>query len=133
MLRRDDPSPLPEQPLHGGLHIRPSLPEAVRAQEEAVRMLSDAELARLLDGAARMPVERARQVFVNRNLRLGNVEMVGFDMDYTLAIYHLRRIEQLSFDLTLSRLVTEFGYPREVGLLQYDHGFVMRGLVVDKA
>ncbi|HZW88779.1 MAG TPA: HAD-IG family 5'-nucleotidase, partial [Myxococcaceae bacterium] len=80
-----------------------------------------------------MPVERARQVFVNRNLRMGNVEMVGFDMDYTLAIYHLRRMEQLSFDLTLSRLVTEFGYPPEVGLLQYDHGFVMRGLVVDKA
>jgi 5'-nucleotidase len=72
-------------------------------------------------------------VFVNRNLRMGNVEMVGFDMDYTLAIYHLRRIEQLSFDLTLSRLVTEFGYPPELGLLQYDHGFVMRGLVVDKA
>jgi HAD superfamily 5'-nucleotidase-like hydrolase len=133
MLRRDDPPPLPEQPLHGGLHTRPSLPEAVRAQEEALRVLSDAELARLLDGAARMPVERARQVFVNRNLRLGNVEMVGFDMDYTLAIYHLRRIEQLSFDLTLSRLVTDFGYPPEVGLLQYDHGFVMRGLVVDKA
>ena len=96
-------------------------------------MLSDGELARLLDGAARMPVERARQVFVNRNLRLGNVEMVGFDMDYTLAIYHLRRIEQLSFDLTLSRLVAEFGYPSEVGLIQYDHEFVMRGLVVDKA
>ena len=133
MLRRDDPSPLPEQPLHGGIHTRPSLPEAVRAQEEALRVLSDAELARLLDGAARMPVERARQVFVNRNLRMGNVEMVGFDMDYTLAIYHLRRIEQLSFDLTLSRLVTDFGYPAEVGLLQYDHGFVMRGLVVDKA
>jgi len=32
MLRRDDPSPLPEQPLHGGLHTRPSLPEAVRAK-----------------------------------------------------------------------------------------------------
>ncbi|HSP19694.1 MAG TPA: HAD-IG family 5'-nucleotidase, partial [Myxococcaceae bacterium] len=80
-----------------------------------------------------MPVERGRQVFVNRNLRLANVEMVGFDMDYTLAIYHQRRIEQLSFDLTLSRLVTEFGYPAELGLLQYDHGFVMRGLVVDKA
>ena len=90
-------------------------------------MLSDEELARLLEGAARVPVERARQVFVNRNLRMAQVEMVGFDMDYTLAIYHQRRIEQLSFDLTLSRLVTDFGYPAEVGLLQYDHGFVIRG------
>jgi 5'-nucleotidase len=133
MLRSDATAPTDAEPLHGGIHSRPSLPEAVRAQEEALRVLSDAELARLLDGAARVPVERSRQVFVNRNLRLGNVEMVGFDMDYTLAIYHLRRIEQLSFDLTLSRLVTGFGYPHELGLLQYDHGFVMRGLVVDKA
>jgi 5'-nucleotidase len=133
MLRSDATAPTDAEPLHGGIHSRPSLPEAVRAQEEALRVLSDAELARLLDGAARVPVERSRQVFVNRNLRLGNVEMVGFDMDYTLAIYHLRRIEQLSFDLTLSRLVTGFGYPQELGLLQYDHGFVMRGLVVDKA
>ena len=133
MLRRDRLPTLPDQPLHGGVNTRPSLPEAVRALEEAQKVLSDPELARLLDGAARVPVERARQVFVNRNLRMGNVEMVGFDMDYTLAIYHLRRIEQLSFDLTLSRLVTEFGYPPELGLLQYDHGFVLRGLVVDKA
>ena len=101
MLRPDPTAPTDAEPLHGGVHSRPSLPEAVRAQEEALRVLSDAKLARLLDGAARMPVERARQVFVNRNLRMGNVEMVGFDMDYTLAIYHLRRIEQLSFDLTL--------------------------------
>ena len=133
-MRRPEPPPQSDPaPLHGGVHTRPSLPEAVRAQEEALGILSDDELGRLLDGAARMPVEPARQVFVNRNLRLANVEMVGFDMDYTLAIYHLRRIEQLSFDLTLSRLVTEFGYPSELGLLQYDHGFVMRGLVVDKA
>jgi 5'-nucleotidase len=132
MLRRDDNDSTPPQPLHGGIHTRPSQPEAVQALQEAVNVLSDPELARLLEGVARVPVERARQVFVNRNLRLGRVEMVGFDMDYTLAVYHLRRIEQLSFDLTVSRLVTDFGYPSEVGLLQYDHGFVMRGLVVDK-
>ncbi len=41
------------------------------------------------------------QVFVNRNLRMADIELVGFDMDYTLAIYHMRRLEQLSFDMTL--------------------------------
>lgn len=133
MLRRDDtPRPRPSPALHG-VHTRPSLPEAVRALDEAAGVLSDAGLAAVLEKGQRTSVERARQVFVNRNLRLANVEMVGFDMDYTLAIYHLRRIEQLSFDLTLSRLVTDFGYPAELGLLHYDHGFVMRGLVVDKA
>ena len=131
MLSRDDDS-VPPPPLHGGVAARPSQPEAVRALREAGEVLSDEGLARLLEGAARIPVERARQVFVNRNLRMAQVEMVGFDMDYTLAIYHARRIEQLSFDLTLSRLVTAFGYPAELGLLQYDHGFVMRGLVVDR-
>jgi 5'-nucleotidase len=133
MLRRDDtPRPRASPALHG-VHTRPSLPEAVRALDEAAGVLSDAGLATILEAGQRTSVERARQVFVNRNLRLANVEMVGFDMDYTLAIYHLRRIEQLSFDLTLSRLVTDFGYPSELGLLHYDHGFVMRGLVVDKA
>jgi hypothetical protein len=91
MLSRDDDSP-PPSPLHGGLLNRPSQPEAVRALREAGKVLSDGELARLLEGAARVPVERSRQVFVNRNLRLAQVEMVGFDMDYTLAIYHARRI-----------------------------------------
>ena len=46
-------------------------------------------------------VPRARQIFVNRNLRMDKVEAVGFDMDYTLAIYHLRRLEKLSFRMTL--------------------------------
>nr|WP_228530516.1 MULTISPECIES: HAD-IG family 5'-nucleotidase [Myxococcaceae] len=81
----------------------------------------------------RREVERSREIFVNRNLRLAKVDLVGFDMDYTLAIYHMRRIEQLSFDMTLAKLVSERGYPREVGLLQYDHHFVMRGLAVDRA
>src|SRR5688572_9069822 len=76
------------------------------AGEQAHRVLEDQELARLL-AAPRDPreVARSRQVFVNRNLRLANVELIGFDMDYTLAIYHMRRLEQLSFDLTLAKLI----------------------------
>ncbi|HVE82222.1 MAG TPA: HAD-IG family 5'-nucleotidase [Myxococcales bacterium] len=96
-------------------------------------MLADADLNRLLTAPREArEIERARQIFVNRNLRMANVELVGFDMDYTLAIYHMRRIEQLSFDMTLRRLVSERGYPVDVGSIQYDHSFVMRGLVVDK-
>ncbi len=93
--------------------------------------LSDPELQSLL-ASARRQVQRARQVFTNRNLRLGNVEAIGFDMDYTLAIYHKRSIEQLSFDLTLRKLVEERGYPKEIAGIRYDHGFVMRGLAVDR-
>ena len=100
---------------------------------EAQELLADQDLARLL--AAPHPswdVERARQVFTNRNLRLAKVELVGFDMDYTLAIYHMRRLEQLSYDLTVAKLIAERGYPVEMGLLQYDHRFVIRGLAVDR-
>ena len=63
---------------------------------------------------------------------MSKVELVGFDMDYTLAIYHMRRIEQLSFEMTLERMISERGYPKALTSLTYDHAFGMRGLVVDK-
>ncbi|MCL2314749.1 MAG: HAD-IG family 5'-nucleotidase [Proteobacteria bacterium] len=78
-------------------------------------------------------VERARQVFVNRNLRMSTIELIGFDMDYTLAIYHQRRIEQLSFELSLQKLVNNYGYPPEILKIPYDAHFAIRGLCMDKA
>ncbi|HYV46367.1 MAG TPA: HAD-IG family 5'-nucleotidase [Myxococcaceae bacterium] len=106
---------------------------AETADQRAKELLSDPLLGRLLNAPREVrEIERARQIFVNRNLRMSNVELVGFDMDYTLAIYHMRRIEQLSFDMTLAKLVKERGYPEDVGQLQYDHSFVMRGLAVDR-
>ena len=128
------PAALPLSVVHGGASEGPQSAEARAAEEDALGLLDDAELGRLLaTPRERREADRARGVFVNRNLRLASVEMVGFDMDYTLAIYHQRRIEQLSFDLTLGRLVTAHGYPQEIGLLPYDHTFVIRGLVVDRS
>ncbi|HEX9051673.1 MAG TPA: HAD-IG family 5'-nucleotidase [Anaeromyxobacter sp.] len=77
-------------------------------------------------------VPRARQIFVNRNLRMDKIEAVGFDMDYTLAMYQLVRLETLAFRMTLARMMEAHGYPRELGSLVYDPAFVIRGLVVDK-
>ena len=77
-------------------------------------------------------VPRAREIFVNRNLRMDRIELVGFDMDYTLAMYHLRRLEELAFGMTLERLVRHAGYPEKIAGLRYDPEFVIRGLVVDK-
>jgi len=77
-------------------------------------------------------VPRGRQIFVNRNLRMDRIEAVGFDMDYTLAVYHLQRLETLAFDMTLARMVAVMGYPAGLGALRYDPEFVIRGLVVDK-
>ncbi len=77
-------------------------------------------------------VPRTRQVFVNRNLRMDKIDLVGFDMDYTLAIYQLRTLEKLAFEMTLARMIRHCGYPRELRAVQYDSEFVIRGLVMDK-
>jgi HAD superfamily 5'-nucleotidase-like hydrolase len=77
-------------------------------------------------------VPRTREIFVNRNLRMDHVDAVGFDMDYTLAMYHLVRLETLAFRMTLELMIAERGYPAELRALRYDPEFVIRGLVVDK-
>jgi len=83
-------------------------------------------------GATR-PQDIARQsrIYVNRNLRLDKIEMVGFDMDYTLALYNQPRIEELSMRATLDKLVTAKGYPESIRSLAYDPMLAVRGLVVD--
>jgi HAD superfamily 5'-nucleotidase-like hydrolase len=95
---------------------------------------ADAEVVALLD-SPRVPhreVPFSRQIFVNRNLRMDKIDLVGFDMDYTLAMYHLRQLEDLAFQMTLARMIAHLGYPDHLSALRYDPEFVIRGLVVDK-
>jgi HAD superfamily 5'-nucleotidase-like hydrolase len=87
----------------------------------------------LIESAARpTDVPRENRVFVNRNLRLDKIEMVGFDMDYTLALYHQAKVEELSMRATLHKLVTTKGYPQAIQSLTYDPLLALRGLVVDR-
>ncbi len=58
--------------------------------------------------------------------------MIGFDMDYTLALYHQERMERLSIDLTLTKLIEGRGYPEEIRALHYDPLWAIRGLMVDR-
>jgi len=76
-------------------------------------------------------VERPRQVYCNRDINLGDVGIVGFDMDYTLALYDQDAIERLTIDKTLERLVGERGYPEEILELDIPTDFAIRGLVLD--
>jgi 5'-nucleotidase len=86
-----------------------------------------------LESAPRpLDIPRPRRVYVNRNLRLDKIEMVGFDMDYTLAIYDQQRIEELSMRATLDKLCANKGYPEEIRRLSYDPALAVRGLVVDR-
>jgi len=79
--------------------------------------------------AVRIP--RSQRVFVNRDLRMSSIEWIGFDMDYTLAIYDPEQVDRLSIRLTVERLL-EAGYPGYLGQLAYDTRFPIRGLLIDK-
>lgn len=72
-----------------------------------------------------------QRIFVNRSLRMDQIEWVGFDMDYTLAIYRQAAIDQLSITATAKKLV-ERGYTPELAEVRYDEAFAIRGLLIDK-
>lgn len=76
-------------------------------------------------------VERPQQVYCNRDINLAEIELIGFDMDYTLALYHQEAIDKLSIDKTLERLVEQRGYPDEILHLEVPRDFAIRGVVLD--
>lgn len=93
----------------------------------------DPQIQTLLgEATTEIDVPRKNRVFCNRNLRMDSIEMIGFDMDYTLALYHQDRLEQLSIELTLQKLCGKHGYPEEIKQLHYDSKWAIRGLVVDR-
>jgi HAD superfamily 5'-nucleotidase-like hydrolase len=76
-------------------------------------------------------IPRADRVFVNRNLRLSSIDWIGFDMDYTLAIYNQQEMDTLSIELTIEQMLAR-GYPAYLKQIQYDTRFPIRGLLIDK-
>jgi 5'-nucleotidase len=77
------------------------------------------------------PVSRAQRIYVNRNLRLDQIAWVGFDMDYTLAIYRQDAMDRISIEQTAKKMV-ERGRPESLLSLPFDTNFPIRGLFVDK-
>ena len=59
-------------------------------------------------------------------------DLVGFDMDYTLALYNQPNLEALSIACTLDKLIANRSYPETVRELTYDPIFAIRGLVIDR-
>lgn len=102
---------MPPSPPADAADLAPPSPLTVgdwRPGEALGRLDLDALVGKLArDG----DIKRVRRVFVNRNLRMDEIEAVGFDMDYTLAIYNQPRIETLSVTCTLDKLVHQRGYP----------------------
>ncbi|PAV84722.1 hypothetical protein WR25_10143 [Diploscapter pachys] len=74
--------------------------------------------------------QAAIRIFVNRSLRLEQIKMIGFDMDYTLIQYKSPETEFLAFNLAKERLV-QIGYPEEVKSFEYKPFFPIRGVWFD--
>ncbi|KAJ1439119.1 HAD-superfamily hydrolase [Ochromonadaceae sp. CCMP2298] len=71
-------------------------------------------------------------LFCNRELGLGSLEAVGFDMDYTLAQYHLE-FDLLAYNGAKEKLVNWLGYPAEVMDFQYGTDIARRGCLIDRS
>ncbi|RMG94294.1 MAG: hypothetical protein D6705_16625 [Deltaproteobacteria bacterium] len=99
------------------MRLAPDLPPSVR------RLLFEAGVE------AEPPIER--RIFTNRDLNFDNVPVVGFDMDYTLAVYDQDAMEALSIACTIDKLIAR-GYPERLSKLEPEPHFAMRGLLVDK-
>jgi HAD superfamily 5'-nucleotidase-like hydrolase len=82
-----------------------------------------------LESAAAIPPRN--RIYVNRNLRLGGLGAIGFDMDHTLALYDPIPFESLAFEEAKKKLLAE-GYPSSIADLAYRPDSMIRGLVVDK-
>ena len=76
-------------------------------------------------------LDRARQIFTNRDLNFAKIEAFGFDMDYTLARYHQNALDEASVRLTLERLVSERAYPEKLLSIEPKPDFAIRGLIID--
>jgi len=62
---------------------------------------------------------------------MSHIAWVGFDMDYTLAIYKQQEMDELSVRATIEKLVLR-GYPEFIRSIPYSTTFPVRGLLIDK-
>jgi 5'-nucleotidase len=62
---------------------------------------------------------------------MASIDWIGFDMDYTLAIYNQAEMDHLSIQTTLTKLVAR-GYPAFLLDVEYRIDFPIRGLLIDK-
>ncbi|KAH9314644.1 hypothetical protein KI387_023271, partial [Taxus chinensis] len=70
-------------------------------------------------------------IYANDNLRMDQIEVYGFDYDYTVAHY-TGSLQTLIYDLAKEHIVKESRYPESCLQFQYDPNFPIRGLFYDK-
>jgi HAD superfamily 5'-nucleotidase-like hydrolase len=72
-----------------------------------------------------------RLVYVNRDIDFNHIQVVGFDLDYTLARYRQGDLERLTLECVFKKLY-QAGFPSSFSLDKGETAFAMRGLVVDR-
>eukprot|EP00276_Gloeochaete_wittrockiana_P019378 CAMPEP_0184350652 /NCGR_PEP_ID=MMETSP1089-20130417/39919_1 /TAXON_ID=38269 ORGANISM="Gloeochaete wittrockiana, Strain SAG46.84" /NCGR_SAMPLE_ID=MMETSP1089 /ASSEMBLY_ACC=CAM_ASM_000445 /LENGTH=618 /DNA_ID=CAMNT_0026683537 /DNA_START=532 /DNA_END=2388 /DNA_ORIENTATION=+ len=105
---------------------RPLSPIPVRLPADIIQ-----KLAKRRQQAEEEEFAYEHAIFCNRSLDMKNIKAVGFDMDYTLALYRPETFEDLAFKSTVQKLLS-LGYPEEIGTWDFDHSYAIRGLVIDK-
>lgn len=70
-------------------------------------------------------------IFANNQLNMSDINVYGFDYDYTLAAYTENKVEQFIHKQALMNLVKDKLYPTDLLKIQYDENFVIRGLHYD--
>eukprot|EP00256_Glycine_max_P057518 XP_014625380.1 5'-nucleotidase domain-containing protein DDB_G0275467 isoform X4 [Glycine max] len=84
------------------------------------------------DALREMPKMNPKGIYVNKNVRLDQLQVYGFDYDYTLAHYS-SDLQTLIYDLAKEYLVNELRYPEVCTSFKYDPTFPIRGLYYDKS
>lgn len=82
---------------------------------------------------AEEPLPRNRDpdaVYANNELDLSEIDVYGFDYDYTLMNYK-KSLHYLIYDLGCRKLVEQHKYPERILNLKYDPTFAIRGLHCD--
>ncbi|KAJ3677154.1 hypothetical protein LUZ60_002878 [Juncus effusus] len=78
-----------------------------------------------------MPLMDPEGIYINKNVKLDDLQVYGFDYDYTLSHYS-ENLQFLIYDYAKKHLVYELKYPESCLQFEYDPKFPVRGLYYDK-
>nr|XP_029118690.1 5'-nucleotidase domain-containing protein DDB_G0275467 isoform X2 [Elaeis guineensis] len=119
-----------------GTNSQPCNLDGVKAEDEIENIRHEFEEAKrsflkIPVAIKEMPKMNPKGIYVNKNLRLDNIQVYGFDYDYTLAHYS-ENLQSLVYDLAKKHLVNELKYPESCLQFEYDPTFPIRGLYYDR-